>query len=344
MALATAYPGTARARDTFVRERRGARPVHDPWRHQGVLVEDERAIDGHVTRTATVFLTGRECPWRCVMCDLWQYTTTTDTPAGAIAHQVRQAIDHLDATGDRPAVLKLYNAGSFFDPHAVPEADYDAIAEAVRGFGRVIVESHPRLVGERLERLRAACRRAAGDGPAPAIEVAMGLETAHPQALDALHKGVTLDQFAQAAATVRASGTDLRVFVLVGVPFIAAEAQAEWVRRSVQAALTYGAAVVSLIPTRAGNGAIDSLEAMGAWVPPTLTDLEAALDTCMPLGRASSTPGVFEARVCADLWNVDHLATCDACRPARRARLVAMNLQQRVLPRVACVACGTGAA
>ena len=47
--------------------------------------------------------------------------------------------------------IKLYNAGSFFDPRAVPEPDYEDIAKAVSGFSRVIVECHPALVGRRAE-------------------------------------------------------------------------------------------------------------------------------------------------------------------------------------------------
>src|SRR5690349_4860556 len=88
---AGAYPAAPSARDRFVLERRGPRPLHDPWRHQGVIVEDERAADGGVARIGTVFLTGRECPWRCVMCDLWRYTTVSDTPHGAIAAQISAA-------------------------------------------------------------------------------------------------------------------------------------------------------------------------------------------------------------------------------------------------------------
>ena len=63
-----------------------------PWQHQGLIVEDERTAAGVHTRTATVFLTGRECPWRCAMCDLWRYTTVAETPAGAIATQVAAAV------------------------------------------------------------------------------------------------------------------------------------------------------------------------------------------------------------------------------------------------------------
>ena len=39
--------------------------------------------------------------------------------------------------------VKLYNAGSFFDPNAVPREDHAAIASRLEGFERVVVESHP---------------------------------------------------------------------------------------------------------------------------------------------------------------------------------------------------------
>ena len=55
--------------------------------------------------------------------------------------------------------MKLYNAGSFFDPRAVPDADYDGVAAALAGLSRVIVESHPALVGPRVDRLLDALAR-----------------------------------------------------------------------------------------------------------------------------------------------------------------------------------------
>src|SRR5205085_1453036 len=122
MPEAEAYPATAAARDRFVLERRGARLTHDPWRPQGVIVEDEPQSDGTLARVATIFLTGRECPWRCAMCDLWRYTVPGDTPRGAIPAQIAAARPS-GVTG-----LKLYNAGSFFDVNAVPEGDYGDIA------------------------------------------------------------------------------------------------------------------------------------------------------------------------------------------------------------------------
>ena len=44
--------------------------------------------------------------------------------------------------------LKLYNSGSFFDGRAIPEEDYPRIASLVSHFETVIVESHPKLIGE----------------------------------------------------------------------------------------------------------------------------------------------------------------------------------------------------
>lgn len=333
------WPDSPVDRDRFVLARRGPRPAHDPWRHQGVVYEDERGDDGRVWRTATVFLTGRECPWRCVMCDLWMHTTTTDTPAGALVRQLTTALDEMAACGETPAVLKLYNAGSFFDPRAVPEADYAAIAAAVQPFRRVVVEAHPSLIGPRLTRFIEACRRTAGDGPSPAIEVAMGLETAHPRALSALHKRFTLERFAAAASDVRRAGADLRVFLLVGVPFVPRDQQLTWTRQSVATAFDVGASVVSLIPTRPGNGALEALAASGDFLAPSLADVESALEAAVPIGRARTRIGRRDARVLADLWDLDRLATCPACAPSRRARLAAMNLAQRVLPAVPCAVC-----
>ena len=131
------YPAGAAARDRFILDRREPRPLHDPWRHQGIIVEDERTADGRIARAATVFLTGRECPWRCVMCDLWQYTIAEDTPRGAIPAQVAAARDELRGRlRCRSRQVKLYNAGSFFDPRAVPEEDYDGVAAGLAGLER----------------------------------------------------------------------------------------------------------------------------------------------------------------------------------------------------------------
>jgi radical SAM enzyme (TIGR01210 family) len=322
------YPATATARDRFVHARRGLRPLRDPWRFQGLIVEDERTADGTHARMATVLLTGRECPWRCAMCDLWRYTLVDDTPAGAIPAQVAEARAVLN---DPPiSGMKLYNAGSFFDPRAIPEGDYGPIAAALRGLSRVIVESHPALVGPRVDLLLDAL--ASHAAPAPRLEVAMGLETAHPDALDKLNKRFTVEQFVEAADALGTRGVDLRVFLLVSPPFIATDQQDEWLLRSVDAALSCGAAVVSLVPTRPGNGAMEEFAASGLFCAPDLDDIERSFALAL-------THAAGRCRVFIDLWDIERFASCPDCFTSRRSRLEAMNLDQRVLPPRSCAEC-----
>ncbi len=315
---AAVYPAAAAARDQFVVRQRGARPAHDPWRHQGVTVEDERTPAGAIARTATVFLTGRECPWRCAMCDLWRYTTETDTPAGAVPAQIAAARAEIADRG--VTAMKLYNAGSFFDPRAVPEADYDGIATALAGLTHIVVESHPMLVGARVDRLLAALGRQV---PAPRLEVAMGLETAHPEALELLNKRFSRRDFEGAAAALAQRDVALRVFLLVAPPFVPPGEQDTWLLRSIDAAFACGAAVVSLIPTRAGNGTVEALAAAGLFHAPDLEAIERSF--ALALAHARGRGLLF-----LDLWDLDRFSPSGHCSPLVRARLARMNLQQQV--------------
>jgi radical SAM enzyme (TIGR01210 family) len=318
-----AYPDTAAARDRFVLDRRGPRRRHDPWRSQGLIVEDERDADGRPARIATVLLTGRECPWRCAMCDLWASTIEEDTPRGAIPAQITATREELKSRDEAIAGIKLYNAGSFFDPRAVPESDYDDVAVALAGLSRIIVESHPALVGPRVDRLIGSLERhAAGERDRPALEVAMGLETAHPEALDKLNKRFTLRGFTDAADALKRRGIALRVFLLISPPFVPFDEQDEWLRRSVDAAFDCGAAVVSLVPTRTGNGTVEALAELGDFRPPGLDDIERSF--ALALQHAQGRGRVF-----VDLWDLERFAGPTATLDSTRARLRAMSLEQR---------------
>jgi radical SAM enzyme (TIGR01210 family) len=324
------YPTSGTARDRFVLDRRGPRTPHDPWRYQNLIVEDELTAEGPIARVATVFLTGRECPWRCVMCDLWQHTISTDTPAGAIPAQIAAARQTLEQQRDAITGMKLYNAGSFFDPRAVPEGDYDEIAGQLGGLVRVIVESHPALIGARVDRfLEALNRRRAVSGVQ--LEVAMGLETASQDALERLHKRMTVDQFAAAAEALRSRGVALRTFLLISPPFVPPDEQDAWLLHSIDAALSCGAASVSLVPTRPGNGALEAVAADGDFRAPRLEDIERSLE----IAQARDHRG----RIFVDLWDLERFASCPHCFEARRRRLHAMNLEQRLLPPLLCPHC-----
>lgn len=318
---ASPYPDGARERDRWILARRGERNAVDPAVPYAFFVEEEPDARGAVVPVATIFLTNRECPWRCLMCDLWRNTLADDTPAGAIVRQVDHALAQLPPARQ----VKLYNAGSFFDPRAIPPGDRDALVERLRGFERVIVECHPALVGDACARFR--------DRLGAELEVAMGLETAKEDVLARLNKRMTLAQYAAAAERLRAFGVALRSFVLVRPPFMAEEEAREWAVRSCAFAFDVGATAVSLIPTRGGNGALDALAAAGQFAPPALATFEGAFADALALRRG---------RVFADLWDLERFATCTACLPPRLARLREMNLRQAVLAPVRCAACGEG--
>ena len=109
------------------------RPPRNPVsadRPYASLVEPEPATDGGLVDVATLFLTNRECPFRCLMCDLWKNTLTESVAPGQIPEQIRRALADLPPARH----LKLYNAGSFFDPRAIPPDDYAEIARLAAPF------------------------------------------------------------------------------------------------------------------------------------------------------------------------------------------------------------------
>jgi archaeosine synthase beta-subunit len=316
------YPEGASERDRWIVAQRPPRTTLDPRRPYAFLAERERASSGEVVQVSTLFLTNRECPWRCVMCDLWQNTLTDTVPLGAIPEQIEFALQQLPPARH----IKLYNSGSFFDVQAIPPEDYSAIAALLKPFERVIVESHPALIGARCVGFR--------DLLSAQLEVAMGLETVHPEALQRLNKRVTLEQFAAAAEHLREQAIELRVFVLVQPPFVRSDEALYWAQRSLDFAFDCNATAVTLIPTRAGNGAMDIMQQAGEFTPPDLRTFEKAVEYGVAFGRG---------RVFADLWEMERIAMCVYCRAARIARLEHINLTQSIPPALACEHCEGGA-
>ena len=317
--LSSPYPETTSERDRWNLSLRGARQSVDPNLPYAFLTEEEPDSSGRLVPVSTIFLTNRECPWRCLMCDLWRHTLSETVPPGAIPRQIDYALERLPPARQ----IKLYNSGSFFDPRAIPAADHPAIAERLREFERVIVECHPALIQPRCLEFR--------DRLAGQLEVAVGLETAHPEVLEKLNKRMTLDDFARAAEFLRREQIALRVFVLVKPPFLEEPEALTWAKRSIDFAFDCGATVVSLIPVRFGNGALEKLAELGEFAPPELATLEEAAAYGIERRRG---------RVFADLWDLERFSRCSACFPARRDRLERMNLGQSLLPRVGCDVCG----
>jgi len=303
-----------------IRALRPPRPPVSLAAAHGWRWEEERVPGGALVPTLTVFLAGGECRFTCLHCDLWRTTVPFATPVGALP---KQLVAVLAAASPLPsgARIKLYNASNFFDERAVPASDEPALAALLAPFAEVVVECHPALVGERCFRF---AERLKGR-----LQVALGLETVHPRALAALNKGMRVGDFARAAAALGARGVGVRAFVLVAAPGVPPRHASTWAARSAALAVAAGAEHVSLIPLRAGNGAIDALVASGRAALPTLTDLEAALDASL---------GLAPAVIAADLWDLERLAACRACFAARRQRLERINRSGRPAPPVRCAA------
>jgi len=283
-----------------------------------VLRERERLASGAIVDSVTVFPIGAECPFACVYCDLWQHTLgPVPSAPGSLPRQLRRGLAAVGAAAEQ---VKVYNGSNFFEERAVPAADDGALLEVLVPFPRVVVECHPRWIGERCFRFAA---RLAGR-----LQVAIGLETVHPEALPRLGKAMTVERFDRAVDALLRQGIGARAFVLVGAPFVPSAETVEWTVRSVEHALRRGVEHVSLLPVRGGNGAVDEARRRGELRPPTLGELEDAFDASSSLG----VPGV----VTVDLWDLDEGLTCLACRDPRRQRLERMNLGGAVEPRVAC--------
>lgn len=289
-------------------EARGLRNPVDPWKPYHWLVEKECSATGDIEDVATVFLTNRECPWKCLMCDLWKNTTQSIVPLGAIPAQIEFALNELPKV---PSV-KLYNSGNFFDRGAIPEEDRGRIAELVRGFRTVIVENHPKLCGPEVGQFQ--------DRIGTQLEVAMGLETSDPQTLARLNKQMTPDDFARACEMLTRMQVRIRAFVLLRPPGVTEEEGIRQAIESVGFAFDHGVSCCAVIPTRAGNGILDRLEQSGWFKSPTLSSLEAVMDCTVAWQRG---------RVFADLWDIERFAVGESNIAERIRRLHTMNLTQQ---------------
>lgn len=308
---AGSYPDRPSDRSRWIVESREnrVRAVLDPRRPIAFWVEEERQADGSVQSGITILIVNRECPWRCLMCDLWTHTTQRPVEPGDVPAQIEFALDTLRSPAR--GWIKLYNAGSFFDAGAVPTVDHPQIARLCRGFGRVIVESHPRLVGSSTWRFRDAL-----DG---CLEVAMGLETANEEVLGRLNKRISLSDYDEAARGLTGMDCGVRTFLLVQPPFMKPSEAEEWACRSIDHAQACGSDPVVVIPTRIGNGAMERLMRSGDFSLPSPSLLERVVAYGVKRGRG---------RVFSDLWDLERLAAGDDEMKVIRRRLEWMNRHQ----------------
>ncbi|NBC65787.1 MAG: radical SAM protein, partial [Bacteroidetes bacterium] len=280
------------------------------------LHEQEMQKDGSVKNVNTVFLTNRECPFKCVMCDLWRHTLDEPTPAGAIPTQIDYALERLPSA----KVIKLYNSGNFFDGKAIPRNEYEQIAELLSDYDHVIVENHPKLIGSFIPEFR--------DMLSGSLEIAMGLETIHPDVLPKLNKQITKEDFLEASRFLVKNEIDVRAFILLNPPFLTdPHKNIEWTLKSVEFAFDSGCTACSVIPVRDGNGIMEELRKSGDYFPPTLSALDSAFTKALKMNRG---------RVFCDLWDLERFSECDKCFRERKQRLAEMNLTQNLYPKIEC--------
>lgn len=299
-----------------VEQYRPAKKTMDPFRPDFFLNEKEVQADGKLKSVNTIFLTNRECPFKCVMCDLWRHTLDESTPKGAIPAQIEFALDQLP----KADVIKLYNSGNFFDGKAIPKSDYGRIIELIGGYEHVIVENHPKLIGDFIPEFKSQLNGS--------FEIAMGLESVHPEVLPKLNKQITKENFRDATQFLVKNNISVRAFILLNPPFLTNEQEnIEWCLKSVEFAFESGVSSCSIIPTRDGNGIMEELRKSGEYVPPRLSALEEVYDRALKLKNG---------RVFCDLWDLEKFSDCDNCFSRRKDRLHQMNIKQKILKRIQC--------
>jgi radical SAM enzyme (TIGR01210 family) len=302
--------------DELIVSSRGSKNKVDPFRPYLWLVEKELTSNGKAEDTAIVFLTNRECPYHCLMCDLWKNTTDATVPVGAIPEQIKRAMQNFSGVKH----IKLYNSGSFFDVNAIPEIDYPAIADLLANFETVIVESHPKLINARTLSFKKMLK--------PRLEVALGLETVNREILRKLNKRMTPGDFCESVRFLKENDIGTRAFILLKPPFMNEEEGIYWAEKSIDFAFECGTECSTVIPVRGGNGIMEVLKGSGSFVPPLVKSLEKVLEYGI---------GLQKGRVFADTWDLNLFSDCRECSEKRVERITSMNLGQTILSPVICV-------
>ena len=302
--------------DFWIKSLRGEKNNINPEEPYNYIVEKERLHSGIIEEVATVFLTNRECPFTCLMCDLWINTTDSRVPSGTITRQLEWTLARINNVRH----IKLYNSGNFFDKQAIPTEDHRQIAGTLADFKTVIVESHPKLINRKVLEFR--------DMLNAELQIAVGLETVHPEVLPRLNKRMDLQDFERSIRYLSDHDIRSRAFILLRPPFMSEEEGIFWAKKSIDFAFECGVECCVIIPARSGNGAMDYLKDKGHFSLPDIKSLEEVLDFGI---------GLKKGRAFADLWDIELFSSCENCLALRKRRLEACNLNQTILSQVTCM-------
>ena len=278
--------------DNVVLNARGPKNSIDSTQAYGCFNDPEYTRNGRIESHTIILTSNKECPFKCVMCDLWKNTTDTAVKQGTITKQIKDALDSVTWAPH----IKIYNAGSFFDRKSIPKQDTIDIANLLQDRETLIVEAHPRLVGRSTYEYASLLK--------PKLEVAMGLETVDPNVLPILNKKMTLHDFEQATHNLIEHEISVRAFILLRTPWQSEKEGVHWAKKSIDFAQSIGVECCIIIPTRRGNGLIDKLEEQGDFSPPSLHSLEEVLS----YGIRKK-----QGRIFADLWDINQFGSDEKC-------------------------------
>ena len=235
------------------------------------------------------------------MCDLWKNTLI----GARAARRDRRADPRRPSPVFPPARhVKLYNAGSFFDPRAIPPGDFEEIAALVSPFERVDRRVAP---GPRRRALPALARsRSTGR-----------LEVAHRARDDPPGRPAAAEQADVARATSQRPGRSC------ATPASPCASSSSSAFRSLARGRgpRLGAAARSPSPSTCGASTVaahsDPVRQRRA-----RRARRRQASSPSPGSRRSRTPldfglGLGRGRVFADLWDLERFRRCDACFAAR---------------------------
>lgn len=198
---------------------------------------------------AVITLRSTGCDWvrrsgGCTMCGHWAGAMTEATPdPDTLYAQFERAFERVN--WEQFPVLCLYNGGSVLSREEVPDAAFERILGRILSEPRIRVvalETRPEFVEEeRLRRLSDGLR-------GRTLRVAMGLESAREDIRQlSIHKGVSRDMLAQAAARVTPFA-QLRFYVLIKPPWLTETEAIDDAVDSVRLAFELGATDVHFEP------------------------------------------------------------------------------------------------
>lgn len=298
---------------------RSDRNIVRPDQPYAQLNEEEWLAPDNKKSISTVFITNKECPWRCVMCDLWKNTLTYSNSSDQIIKQIQYALGNLQKSN----WIKLYNSGSFFDQKAINKKAWPGIIPLISSFERVIVENHPKLTVPMISKFRS---QIPGE-----FEIAMGLETANEEILGKLNKGFDLTDFRKACTKLKEWKVKIRAFVLIQPPFTKSRADClRDIEKACDLCNRCDVGTLSLIPTRGQTEYMKRLTEKDEFREPDLHLIDQAFQVGL---------NYFSGRTILDLWDLSKFSICRECYPERFIRFKEMNRYQSMRKPVICSFC-----